>query len=304
MTVTGVLPVIPTPFSDGVFDAASFSRMLDHMLGSVDGYTLLGSTGEAPSMTTAERMAICEYALSNTPKDKRVVVGITHTSVADGIELAEHAQSRGAAAVLCAVPYYFENSRNGPLGYLRSLDAILEVPLVLYDNPVATKTQLDADQVSEWASHLSHLTAVKLTDHDLSKVGAWQARGLTVLAGDDPIAFRYLEAGVDGVMIIAPLLCPDAFRAVWDRVREGNVAGAYAVFAEEILPVLHVIGIGDEIATTKAILAERGVFASRELRVPLEPSTPERRRLLSIAAEIARRATASRLLEASSDAHA
>ena len=302
--VTGVLPVIPTPFLDGGFDAESFSRMLDHMLPSVDGYTLLGSTGEAPSMTTEERMAICEHALAVTPVEKQVVVGVTHTCIADGVALAKHAQAHGAAAVLCAVPYYFENSRSGPLGYLRELDAALEVPLVLYDNPAATKTKLQADQVAEWASALPQLTAVKLTDHDLTKIDAWHAQGLKVLAGDDPIAFRYLEGGVDGAMIIAPLLCPEAFRMVWDHIRAGEVAAAYAVFAEEILPILHVFGIGDEIATTKAILAERGIFTSRELRVPLEAPTPERRRLLSIAAEVARRATASRLHETTGEAHA
>ncbi|MDX6512636.1 MAG: 4-hydroxy-tetrahydrodipicolinate synthase, partial [Gaiellaceae bacterium] len=55
VSITGVLPVIPTPFLDGRFDSASFQRLLDQMLDHVDGYTLLGSTGEAPSMTTEER---------------------------------------------------------------------------------------------------------------------------------------------------------------------------------------------------------------------------------------------------------
>ena len=50
--VVGLLPVIPTPFREGRFDADSFARLLEHMLPWLDGYTLLGSTGEAPSLTT------------------------------------------------------------------------------------------------------------------------------------------------------------------------------------------------------------------------------------------------------------
>ena len=60
MAVKGVLPVIPTPLRDDRFDQASFQRLLAHMLPYVDGYTLLGSTGEAPSLSsTADRMADC-----------------------------------------------------------------------------------------------------------------------------------------------------------------------------------------------------------------------------------------------------
>ena len=55
MAVRGILPVIPTPFADGRFDAASFERLLEHMLPDCDGYTLLGRTGEAPSLHEEQR---------------------------------------------------------------------------------------------------------------------------------------------------------------------------------------------------------------------------------------------------------
>ncbi len=282
MAVKGVLPVIPTPLRDDRFDEASFQRLLDHMLDDVDGYTLLGSTGEAPSMTTSERMQVAERALALTPEGKQVVVGVANTSIADTVALARHAQEHGAAGVLCPVPYYFLNTPDGPLGFLRRLDAALEIDLVLYDNPVSTKTTLGAAQVVAWAKKLPHLTTVKLTDHDLGKIDAWHAAGLTVLAGDDPIAFRYLAAGVDGVMIIAPAVFPRAFRQTWDAVRAGDLAGGFEVFAREIVPFIHVFGIGDEIATTKAALTELGIFAGDELRPPLEPTSEARRELLRL----------------------
>src|SRR3954453_17561545 len=107
MSVQGILPVIPTPFRDGRFDAPSFERMLDHMLESIDGYVLLGSTGEAPSLTLDERRHIAEFALEKTARDKTVVVGVTHTAQAGGVPLARYAQQHGAAAVLCAAPICF-----------------------------------------------------------------------------------------------------------------------------------------------------------------------------------------------------
>lgn len=280
MALEGILPVIPTPFLDGRFDVDSFGRLLDHMLPSTDGYVLLGSTGEAPSMTTRERTTIAAAALEMTPADKAVVVGVSHTALAETLALADHAQEHGARGVLCAAPFYFANAPEGLGAYLRELDALLDIELVLYDNPAATKTTLPADLVVRWAEELDHLGTVKLTDHDLSKVHTWQRAGLRVLAGDDPIAFRYLAAGVDGVVIIAPVVFPQAFRCAWDELRAGHLDESFAIFGAEIAPFLHVFGIGDEIATSKAILAEVGIFASAETRLPLRSTDDDRRELL------------------------
>jgi 4-hydroxy-tetrahydrodipicolinate synthase len=280
VSVVGVLPVIPTPFRDGRVDGAGLRALIERMLPSVDGYTLAGSTGESPSLTLEERLAVIELALSFTPADKAVVVGINHTCQADAIRLARHAQEHGARAVLCPAPYYYPTSADGALRYLEGIDRVLECELVLYDNPVTTKLALGAQTVIDWADRLGHLGSVKLTDHDLSKVAAWQGAGLSVLAGDDVILFRYLAEGVDGVMVIAPVIFPEAFAETWRLVRAGDLGGAQEVFANEVEPLLHVFGVGDEIATTKAVLADLGVIGSDELRPPLLDASPLRRALL------------------------
>jgi 4-hydroxy-tetrahydrodipicolinate synthase len=288
MAVRGILPVIPTPFSGGRFDTDSFERLVEHMFPGCDGYTLLGSTGEAPSLTTEQRQKIAAQALELTPEGRSVVIGVTHTSVAESIRLAQHAQEHGAVGVLCASPYYFQNSSEGLRRFFAELDAALEIDLVLYDNPAATKTTLAAEDVIAWASELEHLRTLKLTDRDLSKVGKLQAAGINVMAGDDPILFRYLDAGVDGVMVIAPAIFPEAFRTVWEAMQAGEPAAAMEVFAAEILPFEHVFGIGDEIVTTKAMLQLMGIFASDEVLPPLVPVGAERRALLQLAFDATR----------------
>ena len=283
MEIRGLLPVIPTPILDHRFDALSLERLLDHFLDELDGYTLLGSTGEAPSLTTQERMEIAAVALSMTPSDKTAVIGVSHTCAADTIALARHAQDNGAKAVLCSAPYYFQNSASGVLAYLHELDEVLDIDLVLYDNPQSTKTVLDAATVVRWAQELEHLGTVKLTDHNLDKIAIWHDAGLRVLAGDDPIVFRYLAAGVDGAMVIAPAIFPTAFRAAWDLLRQGDLTRAFDVLAHQVFPFSHVFGIGDEVATTKALLADIGVFTSDEVRPPLQSVDSKRRALLRMA---------------------
>lgn len=301
MALEGILPVIPTPFADGRFDERSFAVLCEHMLEHLHGYTLLGSTGEAPSLSTDERIEIAEAALAQTPADKVVVVGVTHTSLSDSIRLAVHAQEHGAAGVLCAMPFYFSNTPDGLLRYLSELDDALTIELVLYDNPVATKTKLDASLVVEWADRLEHLNTIKLTDHELEKISIWQGAGLNVMGGDDPIAFRFLAAGVDGAMMIAPALFPEPFKCVWDLIKRGETPRALSVFCAEILPVIHVFGIGDEIATSKALLESMGVFASDELLPPLQRTSHDRRMLLQAAAALSSDNTRRRLEEVDAD---
>jgi len=290
--IEGLLPVIPTPFLDGAYDQSSMRRFLEYFLPWLDGYTLLGSTGEAPSLSNAERMRIAESVLEMTPKDKTAVIGVSHTSLQDTLELARHAEAIGAKAVLCAAPYYFTNEPDGMFGYLKALDDVIGIDLVLYDNPVATGTRLDPAVVTDWAGKLDHLHTVKLTDHDLSKVGTWHEAGLAVIAGDDPIAFRYLAEGVDGAMMIVPCLFPEAFAEVWRLVRSGRRDQAYEVFADRILPLTHVFGIGDEIATSKVVLQMMGLFTSAEVLPPLVAASDSRRSLVELGARVAMRAPA------------
>jgi dihydrodipicolinate synthase/N-acetylneuraminate lyase len=148
--------------------------------------------------------------------------------------------------------------------------------------------------VAAWASELEHLNSVKLTDSDLSKIDVWHAAGLTVLAGDDPIAFQYLAAGVDGAMMIVPAVFPEAFRATFDLVRAGALEEAFTIFGREIAPFSHAFGIGEEIATTKALLADIGVFSSPEVRPPLSGVPDDRLPVLRAAFELGSERTAAR----------
>ena len=178
MSISGILPVIPTPFVNGRFDTPGFERFLEHMGDAVDGFVLLGSTGEAPSLPVSEREAIAAEVLAMTPPSLQVVVGVTHTALADTLTLARHAEAHGAAAILCAAPFYFANSSAGLRQYLGRVNDAIGIELVFYDNPEATKTSVRRRTSITWAQELEHLNSVKLTDHDLSKVRVWQDAGL------------------------------------------------------------------------------------------------------------------------------
>src|SRR5437773_2355452 len=202
MKIGGSLPVIPTPFYNGEIDFDSLLRLLDHLFPELDGYTLAGSTGESVSLSLAERCQLIEFAARNTPPGKTVVVGLTHTNLNEMVELARRAKDLGLAAGLVPCPYYFPNSFPMVLDFFKALDRGSELDLVLYDNPVYTKTYLRVDELLAISDACRHVCGVKMTDHDLDKITALKERSQSaVFAGDDVVAFRSLLLGVDGSMI-------------------------------------------------------------------------------------------------------
>jgi len=285
--LSGSLPVIPTPFYEGHIDYDSLLKLFEHLFPELDGYTLSGSTGEAVSLSLQERKDLMTFGARNTPTGKKIVVGLTHTNLQEMVQLGRHAESLGIAAGLVPCPYYFPNSFAMVQEFFRALDRELNLDLVLYDNPVYTKTWLRVEELLTLADACEHLKSVKMTDHDLAKIPALKKHGkVSVFSGDDVIAFASLLRGVDGSMIIAPAVFPAAYQQTVRLVEKGKMQEALRLFSRRILPFIHLLGPGDEIPCTKALFKHLGIFRSDELRLPLLPCSPDRTREIVMAYDV------------------
>ena len=214
-------------------------------------------------------------------------MGLTATNLNEMSRLGRRAEELGIAAGLVPCPYYFPNSFPMVLEFFRALDRSINLKFVLYDNPLFTKTWLRVEELLTLLDNCEHLQAIKMTDHDLDKITALKrSRDVTVFSGDDVVAFRSLLLGADGSMIIAPAVFPTAFQSVVRTIREGDSRTALRLFSDQILPFIHLFGIGDEISTTKALFKHLGIFRSDEVRPPLLASTPERVKEVLLAYEV------------------
>jgi len=291
MKLCGSLPVIPTPFYQGKIDFDSLLRLFEHLFPELEGYTICGSTGESVSLSFEERVELMKFAVRNTPSEKTIVVGLTHTSLDEIIRLARIAEDLGIHAGLVPCPYYFPNSFPMVLSFFRALDQATNLALVIYDNPVYTKTYLRVEELCGLLDTCRHVKAVKMTDHDLDKITALKSRReVLVFSGDDVVAFRSLLLGVDGSMIIVPAVFPASYQRVIKLLREGEAKEALLFFSQRILPFIHLFGLGDEVPNTKALFKYLGMFRSDELRLPLLPCPPQRLQEVIMAYELCRRA--------------
>ena len=158
----GVVPPLITPLSDvDHLDEPGLQKLIEHVLGGgVHGLFLLGTTGEGPGLSVALKYELVRQACALIKKRVPVLVGITDTSFAESIKMAEHAAVCGADAVVLAPPYYFPAGQAELLEYLQHLAPRLPLQLFLYNMPAMTKIDITVDTL-ERAAEIENIVGFK-----------------------------------------------------------------------------------------------------------------------------------------------
>jgi len=145
----GIIPPMITPLLDrDTLDVAGLERLIEHILaGSVHGLFILGTTGEAASLSHQLRHELIGRVCSQVKERVPVLVGITDTSFVESVNVARKAAEAGADALVLAPPYYFPAGQPELLEYLKHLTPELSLPLFLYNMPNRPKPGFEPDTV-------------------------------------------------------------------------------------------------------------------------------------------------------------
>jgi len=148
----GIIPPMVTPLLDrDTLDVAGLERLIEHILaGGVHGLFILGTTGEAPSLSYRLRYELIERVCGQVKGRVPVLVGITDTSFVESVNIARKARDAGAQSVVLAPPYYFPAGQAELLEYLRHLTSELPLPVFLYNMPSYTKLVFEPETI--WAA--------------------------------------------------------------------------------------------------------------------------------------------------------
>ena len=158
----GIIPPLVTPLLDrDTLDIAGLERLIEHILsGGVHGLFILGTTGEAPSLSYRLRYELIERVCGLVKSRVPVLVGITDTSFTESVNTALKAKDAGAQAVVLAPPYYFPAGQPELLEYIRHLTPELPLPLFLYNMPSLTKAVFEPQTVRA-AAEISGIVGLK-----------------------------------------------------------------------------------------------------------------------------------------------
>jgi dihydrodipicolinate synthase/N-acetylneuraminate lyase len=158
----GIIPPMVTPLSaPDALDAPGLERLIEHIItGGVHGLFILGTTGEAPSLSHRLRHEFVERVCAQVAGRVPVLVGITDTSFVESLNLAEKSAEAGADALVLAAPYYFQTGQSELLEYLEHLVPQLPLPVLLYNMPGRPQYVFEADTVKA-AARLPGIVGLK-----------------------------------------------------------------------------------------------------------------------------------------------
>ncbi|MFM7867338.1 MAG: dihydrodipicolinate synthase family protein, partial [Planctomycetaceae bacterium] len=168
ISFSGVIPPIVTPLTaHDQLDPQAVDRIVQHLIdGKVSGIFALGTTGEGPSLNYRVRYEMVERTCEAAHDEVPVLVGVTDTSFAESLALAEHARSSGAAAIVAAAPFSFDASQQALQDWFTRLADESPLPLMLYNMPSCVGTTLSIDLVAALASH-PNVAGIKDSGGDL-----------------------------------------------------------------------------------------------------------------------------------------
>ena len=297
----GLGTALITPFdADGKVDYEALARLLDTQLtGFVDYIVVLGTTGEAATLTADEKKEVRQFIVNYVKKKSQIsnlksqilplVLGVGgNNTAAVCAELAAMRDelSENYAAILSVCPYYNKPNQEGLYQHFCKVAEASPVPVILYNVPGRTGVNLQPETVMriynahpdkivgikeasgnvEQIKHLIDLSASETSGLSAQRSVLCQRSGLLVISGDDGIACEIMEAGGAGLISVASNAFPEDF---WHIVHDKDAAlqAKYAEMIKLLFAEGNPVGI-------KAVLAQKGIIQNY-LRLPLVPSSKE-----------------------------
>ena len=268
-----VLTAMATAFkADGSVDLEGTARIATHLVDhGHDGVVVSGTTGESPTTTTEEDGAILAAVKDAVGDRAKIVAGVGTNSTAHSVELAEQAAKIGADGLLLVAPYYNKPGQAGVLHHFRSVAEATDVPVMLYDVPGRTGTQI-AFETYEQAIRWDNVVAVKDAVNDFTRGVKLTQLGYAVYSGDDASNLGWLAHGAVGFVSVVGHAAGNETRAMAEAFWAGDTAKALEIFTRLLPAIDAVMGVPNYGATTaKAALQLLGVLDNRHVRGPLVP---------------------------------
>ena len=228
--LSGIIPPLVSPLSSrDEIDQTGLAKLIEHVLaGGVHGLFLLGTTGEAPSLSYRLRRELIDRVTTQVAGRVPILVGITDTSFIESVRLAEHAAQAGATALVLSTPYYFPAGQTELTGYIENLVPELPLPLVLYNMPSLTKVWFEIETLLRLAA-IPKIIGLKDSSGDLAYFQK---------------AIELKKIRPDWSVMIGPeAKLPDAMRLGGD----GGVAGGGNIFPKLFVDCYNACVAGDSL---------------------------------------------------------
>ena len=286
---SGSIPALVTPFRGGAFDAPAFKRLVDWQIDAgTSALVPCGTTGESPTLGFDEHYRVIDCCIEAAAGRVPVIAGCGSNDTATAIRHMRHAQAAGADAALVVAPYYNRPTQDGLLAHFRALADASDLPIVVYNVPGRTVTDISAETMCKLAE-IPSVVAIKDASGDLARVTVQRAgagHDFCQLSGNDDLWLPHAAMGGVGCISVtanvAPRLCADfaAASAAGDWTR--------ALALHDRLFLLHKAMFSDASpGPVKYALSRIHDWFDPEVRLPIIPASAASRAAVDAALEAA-----------------
>jgi len=267
-----MLTAMATAFTDdGAVDLDGTAAIAHHLVEhGHDGVVVSGTTGESPTCSLAETGDILRAVKDAVGDRAGVIAGVGSNATAHSVELARQAEKLGADGLLLVTPYYNKPGQAGLLHHFQQVVAATGTPVVLYDVPGRTGTQIDLETYARIKGDT--VVAVKDAVGDFARGVELMAMGYAVYSGDDISNLAWMAHGASGAISVVGHAAGHQIRSMIEDFLDGNTVAALRTY-QRLLPATRaMMGVPNYGATTaKAALQLLGVLDNRNVRGPLVP---------------------------------
>jgi 4-hydroxy-tetrahydrodipicolinate synthase len=287
----GCATALVTPFkADGAIDEHRLRALVDRQItGGVRLLVPCGTTGESATMTEAEDQMVIAITIEVARGRARVIAGTGSNSTAAAIEYSQRARDLGADAVLQVAPWYNKPTQEGLYAHFRAVaESIPETPIMLYNVPGRTSSNIAAPTVLRLARDCENIVAVKEASGNLTQIMEIlreRPANFCVLSGDDAVTLPLIALGAEGIVSVASNEIPDLMSRLTELALAGNWTEARALHYR-ILPLMEINFIESSPGPVKAAMAMMGLL-DENFRLPLVPIQEKSRvRIREVIAEL------------------
>lgn len=271
----GCATALVTPFkADGAIDEDRLRALVDRQInGGVRLLVPCGTTGESATMTEAEDQRVIAITVEAARGRAHVIAGTGSNSTASAIEYSQRARDLGADAMLQVAPWYNKPTQEGLHAHFRAIAAAIpDTPIMLYNVPGRTSSNISAQTVLRLARDCENIVAIKEASGNLSQIMEilrGRPANFRVLSGDDAVTLPLIALGAEGIVSVASNEIPDQMSRMTELALDGNWSEARALHYR-ILPLMEINFIESSPGPVKAAMAMMGLL-EENFRLPLVP---------------------------------
>ncbi|WP_018600667.1 4-hydroxy-tetrahydrodipicolinate synthase [Mycobacterium sp. 155] len=270
-----VLTAMVTPFKpDGSLDLDTATELAVHLVDAgCDGLVVAGTTGESPTTTDDEKLALLRAVLDAVGDRARIIAGAGSYDTAHSVHLAKASAEAGAHGLLVVTPYYSRPPQAGLLAHFTAVANATDLPVLLYDIPPRSSIPIEWDTIRKLAEH-PNIVGVKDAKGDLPGGAQIIAEtGLAYYSGDDALNLPWLAMGAVGFVSVWGHLAAGQLRDMLSAFNSGDVATARKINVA-LAPLAAAQSRLGGVTMSKAGLRLQGIDVG-EPRLPQIPAAPD-----------------------------